>query len=145
MSAVADELEIRQLVARYAEAVGTRDEKQWAETWADDGEWIVIGTPAKGREACVALWKRLMGGLPFVVQTATGGIISVDGDRGTGRWAMQEFGRTAEGSGMLNIGIYRDEYVKVDGAWRFARRRFDPMYIGPPDLSAEPRALPEDV
>lgn len=140
----ADELAIRNLVARYADAVGRRDEKAWAETWTEDGEWHVLGQPAQGRDKVVALWNQLMGGLPFVVQLPSGGIIEIDGDHGRGRWYITEHGRMADGTGMMNIGHYRDDYRRVDGAWYFARRRFDALYMGPPDLSAEPRPLPAD-
>ena len=142
-SDVASELEIRGLVARYADAVSRRDEKAFAATFATDGEWQLLGNVAEGREKVVALWKALMANFPFVVQLATGGIIDVDGDRATGTWYITEHNRGKKGSGMLAIGIYRDDYTREEGRWCFARRRFAPLYMGPPDLSADPTPLPE--
>lgn len=141
----ADENEIRDLVARYADAVSRRDEKAWADTWTEDGEWQVIGRTASGRDEVVALWKTLLGGLSFVVQLANTERITVEGDRGSGRWYVTEYAKSRDGSALLNVGFYRDEYRRVDGAWRFARRRFDALYMGAPDLSGATFPHPEEV
>ena len=133
------------VVARYADAVCRRDEKSWAETWTEDGEWQIFGRPTHGRDAIVELWSRLMGGLAFVVQLPYGGIVSLDGDRGTGRWYISEQMRSANGDPGLMLGIYRDDYRREAGSWRFARRAIDVLYLGPPDLSAEPTPLPPDL
>lgn len=141
---IADQLAIRELVARYADAVTRRHERDWAATWAEDGEWHVFGNPTKGREAIVILWNELMGGLPFVVQLPGAGTISIDGSNATGRWYITEHGQTAEGGGLLTIGVYHDRYRRLDGGWRFARRRFDILYSGPPDLSGMTLPFPEN-
>ncbi|MEE2703163.1 MAG: nuclear transport factor 2 family protein [Myxococcota bacterium] len=144
-NSLTDENQIRDLVARYADAVTRRDEKAWAETWTEDGEWQVMGRTASGREAVVELWKSLMGGLSFVVQLANTERISIEGDRGSGRWYVTEYAKSSDGTALLNVGFYRDEYVRIDGVWRFARRRFDALYIGPPDLSGATFTHPEEV
>jgi hypothetical protein len=141
---IADQLAIHELVSRYADAVTRRDEQAWADTWAEDGEWHVLGNPAKGREAVVALWNKLMGGLPFVIQLPSAGTISIDGPNGTGRWYITEHGKTADGSGLFTVGVYHDRYRRIDGEWRFARRRFDMLYSGPPDLSGMTLPFPEN-
>lgn len=135
---IAAELEIRDLVARYAAAVTTRDAATWAATWADDGEWEVLGRSARGRQDVVALFEKLISGLPFVTQQASDGRIRVDGDRATGAWQITEFAKMPGGGSLLNLGTYDDECVRENGVWRFAVRRFRPLYIGPPDLSGEP-------
>ena len=89
--AITDELSIRNLVARYADAVNRRDTDAWAATWSKGGEWNVMGNPAKGREAVVALFQQLMGGLSWVVQLPYSGTIEVAGDEGGGRWYLGEF------------------------------------------------------
>jgi ketosteroid isomerase-like protein len=42
---VEDELAIRALVARYADAVCRRDPDAWAATWAEDCKWDLGGGP----------------------------------------------------------------------------------------------------
>lgn len=142
---LADELAIRDLVARYAHAVGTGDAAAWAATWTEDGVWQVMGREAEGRDAAVALWKELMGGLSFVVQLPSTGSIRLDGATGTGRWNVVEHAKMQDGTPLLNIGVYTDTYVRSGDEWRFGRRNFHPRYVGPPDLSgATFPAPPED-
>jgi hypothetical protein len=145
---LADELAIQNLVHRYADAVVRRDADAWGSTWADDGEWRVLGNAARGREAVVELWLGLMEQLPFVLQQATGGLIDFAGDTqdaAKGRWYISEHGFMQNGSGMLNLGVYHDDYIRENGEWRFALRRFDSLYMGKPDLSGSPIPFPEDV
>ncbi len=135
---VADRLEIHDLVARYADAVTHRDERAWADTWAEDGEWHVLGRVAKGRDDLVKLWSSLMEGIPFVVQLVSGGRVRTEGDRGTGHWQVTEHLQMPGGAGMLNLGTYEDAYQREGDAWRFRRRVFHVSYMGPPDLSGKP-------
>ncbi len=137
-----EEQAIRQLVARYADAVGRRDAKAWGETWTDDGVWELMGQRKEGREQVVKLWSAIMSGFEMVVQIPGSALIEVDGDRATGRWYMIEY---IAGPAMLNMGHYLDRYQKVRGEWRFAHRRFDVLYSGPPDLSGKPTPFPEDL
>ena len=140
---VRDELEIRNLVARCADAVARRDADAWGATWAEDGEWLILGQSTKGRDQVVGLWTNLMSGFSFVIQLPSGGIIEIEGPRASGRWYITEQGQDASGAPILNIGIYQDEYCRVGDQWRFLRRRFDPLYLGPPDLTAKPFPYPE--
>jgi ketosteroid isomerase-like protein len=144
-AAVADELAIRNLVARYADAVTRRDEAAWTATWAKDGEWWMMGSPTRGREDVVALWRTLTGPLAFVIQIPTTGLIELRGDCAVGRWYITEHIRGGDGSAMLILGVYHDRYRREDGEWVFETRRFDPLYMGPPDLSAEARPFPEQA
>jgi hypothetical protein len=143
-STVADELAIRSLVARYAEAVSAYDEQMWAATWAENGNWQVMGHSPVGVTALVATWHELMGGFEFVVQQANSGYVDIDGDTARGRWQFVEYGKMKNGGAMINIGFYRDECVKVAGEWRFLKRVFAPLYVGPPDLSGAPSPFPKD-
>ena len=141
----ADEVAIRGLVARYADAVVRRDEGAWAATWAEDAEWHILGNPTRGRGEIVALWSKLMAGFPWVAQLPNSGVVDVDGDRATGRWYITELGKGPDGSASLTLGVYHDEYRRIADQWYFARRRFDVLYGGPPDLSAKPNPFPEDL
>ena len=142
---ISDELAIRELVASYADAVVRRDADAWSATWAEDGEWHILGNATRGRDAVVSLWKQLMAAVPFVVQVPGHALIEVDGARATGRWYITEYGKSADGSGSLTLGVYHDEYTRSAEGWRFLRRRFDALYSGPPDLSGTPQPFPEKV
>lgn len=134
--------EIQELVARYADAVNRRDADAWGATWADDGEWTILGATKRGRADVVAHWQLLMSHIPSVLQIPSFGLVS--GDPPSGRWYVQEFSQRPDGSG-LTLGVYHDRYVLEEGQWRFASRRFDILYSGAPDLSAAFSAFPEDA
>jgi len=138
---VSDELAIRNLVGRYADAVTRSDREAWAANWADDGVWRLMGFEGKGRDDVVALLEKLVSGFAFVVQHAPTGVVDVVGDRGTGKWQIVEFGKLKDGMPLLTLGVYDDEYVRERGEWRFASRSFKPVYSGPPDLSGNPIPL----
>ncbi|MED5263335.1 MAG: nuclear transport factor 2 family protein [Myxococcota bacterium] len=141
---IRDELAIRELVARYAATVGNGDVEGWSRTWAEDGEWEVLGQTSRGREAVTNRLEELLGGLEFVVQMASGGILEIRGDQATGYWQITEHGRFAGGNPLFTLGAYRDRYVRVEGDWRFARRGFHAIYVGPPDMSAKATPPPVD-
>jgi uncharacterized protein (TIGR02246 family) len=142
---VADELALRELVARYADAVCRRDAAAWGATWAADGEWQIMGQTAQGRDEIVALWERFMAGIPQVIQIPHEGLIEIDGARASLRWYVTEQGKLADGSALVMTGIYLDECVKEDEVWLFAKRVFHSLYSGPPDLSADFQPLPAEL
>jgi hypothetical protein len=142
---LAAELDIRTLVARYADAVIRRHAKDWGETWAEDAVWKIMGMETRGRAPIVALWQRLMGGFANVVQVPNACILEINGSRATGRWYITEYNKLASGAAMLTLGVYHDEYTRADGAWRFASRRFDALYGGPADLSGAFMSFPKEL
>jgi uncharacterized protein (TIGR02246 family) len=135
-----DERLIRHLVARYCHAIYLRDDDAWANTWAEDGEWLVLGATLRGREAILAHYRKLVAGVRWVAQYSHDGIVEVEGDTARGEWLILELLQWANGTGGTNIGRYRDTYARGrDGAWRFARRDLHATYLGPPDLAGAPR------
>jgi ketosteroid isomerase-like protein len=132
---VRDELEIRNLVARYSDAVARRDEKAWGDTWALDGEWKLGPNQATGRDDIVKLWTGMMKIFRFVTQFPASGMIEVSGDVATGRWRVLELGWPVQGDAASTIGVYEDRYRRTEEGWRFASRDFSIVYMGAPDLT----------
>lgn len=130
---------IAELVHLYADAVVHFDGGQWGATWAPDGRWSLgPGRVIEGRDAIVEFWRQAMSGFDAVIQTVLNGTYRLDEDAGTGsgRWYIQEaFSQSGGEPGKL-LAHYDDEYVFVDGRWRFARRELVVHYGGPQDLSA---------
>lgn len=136
---LAAESEVRALVARYCHAIAARDDEAWADTFAEDAEWVLLGNTVRGRAEILAFYRRLAAGCAWIVQRATDGIVEVAGTTATGRWIVTESLQRSDGVPGLNIGMYRDDYRRCeDGRWRFVRRVFTPRYMGPPDLTAKP-------
>jgi uncharacterized protein (TIGR02246 family) len=137
---LADELAIRGLVARYCHAIAERDDEKWADSWHEDGEWVVLGQAVRGRAAILERYRLLTGPTRFVMQVASDGALDLAGDEASGRWQITETIQLQNGQAALNLGRYLDRYRRGrDGLWRFARREFVTRYLGPPDLSAAPR------
>ena len=132
---VADELAIRSLVAQYADGVTRNDGDTWIDTWAADGSWTLGGNTSTGHAKLMATWTGLMALFEKVIQLPQHARLDIAGDRATGRWGMIELGRSTSGVASLSVGTYEDVYRRLDSGWKFAERRFEFSYTGPPDLS----------
>ena len=120
---VADELAVRELVARFSDAVNRRAPLEMAALWATDGVWVVPGVPeTTGRDAIAGVLTNLLETFPSLVQMPHTGVVSVDGDSATARWFLSEFGCDASGGGVYFIGTYHDQY----------RRDEDGLVLRPP-------------
>jgi hypothetical protein len=134
---VADELEIRALVARYADAVSNNAGHAWIETWASDGRWTIGGITCEGHHDLLETWNRLMALFEKVVQLPQHGLIELEGGQATGRWGVVELGRAKAGHPILTLGTYFDVYRRVRTSWKFSERRLELIYSGPPDLKGQ--------
>ena len=130
-----DELALRDLMARYVDAVNRSDAAAWAATWAEDGVWNLLGTPVSGRENILALWQQMMGGFEFAVMMPSSCLFDINGDQATRSWYLHEYTRDLEGNGSTILSRYLDTYVKQDGQWLFQSREYSFIYHGAPDLS----------
>ncbi len=128
---IADELEIRSLVHRYADAASRRDPAAVASTFTHDGEWQApeLGRH-KGRDAMIAFFTFMLDGWNVFLQGLQSGVVvlnAADADHATGRWFVQEVGQRAEGTNLIIAGVYHDEYRREAGVWLIMRRRYDPL------------------
>ena len=135
---IAADFGIRQLHARFADAVWRQDAGEFAACWSREGWWKIAGLQMEGRAAieadCGALLGRctrihLVTGLP-ILEAAQ------EGDAVLGRLGMTEFAWMPDGTQFITFGQYHDRYVEQDGRWRFAERFWSFKYRGPIDLSA---------
>lgn len=124
MGELEDVLAIQDLVARWCDALNRGDFAGAASLFTDDGVWAPPGAAARGPAEIEALLGQLIGPLDVLVQYATNPLISVTGDEATGRWQVQEVGRSADGKTVTITGTYDDRLISRNGAWRFAERRF---------------------
>jgi hypothetical protein len=96
--------------------------------FADDCEWL-IGPPLKfeavGPPAIRRLINEKLDGLDFLFQLVGSSVVTeVHPNRLTGITSIVEIGRVNAEQGFQVLGVYRDDVVKRDGVWKFARRRF---------------------
>jgi len=136
---VEDYVNIQRLINRYADAVIHRNGGQWGSCWTDDAVWdLGGGRLVEGKESILKLWYAAMGGISSVVQTVHNGDAwaGASPNEATGRWAISERMRRANGDSGILLAHYDDAYAKVNGQWLFTRRFLQVHYGGPADLSA---------
>jgi ketosteroid isomerase-like protein len=129
---IEDELAIRNLAARFTDAVNERDAVAFRELWADDAVWE-IGPPyqssARAAEAIVEMFTRLLAAKPMFVQLTHSGVISfTSGCTATARFTERERGKGPQDY-YENLAVYRDELVKQPDGWRFKRRFYEYRYL----------------
>lgn len=120
-----DEQAICRLIDAYSDAVFRRDAADWGACWADDSVWLLMGAEVRGKPAIVGLWEQAMAGFVFVAFFAQPGVIIVDGERATGRVWTHEVLEHPDGSITRPVGRYDDVYLKQDGRWIFAERKYE--------------------
>ena len=124
LKAVEDELSIRNLAARFTDAVNERDLASFRQLWADDAVWE-IGPPlqsrAEGVDEIVALLRRLLQAEQYFMQLTHSGVIEIKGDRATARFVERERGR-GESSYYDSLAVYEDVLVRKADGWRFEKR-----------------------
>lgn len=126
---------LRTLLARSSDCVWRRDKAGYAECWASDGEWRILGQVIHGREAIAETWCKLMEPFDKVWQLSHNVVFGFDRDRPAARLYLEETLLVPTGQVNILKGVYHDSYVLQDGAWRFARRHIDIGYLGPADFS----------
>jgi hypothetical protein len=129
-----DELAIRNLLARYGDAVCRRDAAGWVATWSADCTWdLGGGRVTHGRDETFALWQKSLAKYPWVAQLPASGTVAVIDGVVRGSWYVLELNHLADGSGVMHLGHYDDTYVRDEGEWRFGVRRFHLVYRGAMD------------
>ena len=132
------ECAIRQLHARYCDAVWRQDAAAFAQCFADDAVWRVGGVELTGRAGIAAGFAGFMGTIERTLMTFRTPIVTLGDEPGTAsaRTYVTEQNKYADGSAACSIGIYYERFVRCDGGtWRFAWRHWQMYYHGPADLS----------
>jgi uncharacterized protein (TIGR02246 family) len=142
MNNIEDELALRNLMARYVDAVNRNDASAWASTWATDGVWNLLGTPVTGRDNILGLWQQMMSGFEFAIMMPSSCVLDITDDTASGHWYLQEYTRDLEGNASSVLSRYLDTYIKQDGQWLYQSREYGFIYHGAPDLSGTYTPLP---
>ena len=135
MNNLDDEQALRNLMARYVDAVNRYDADAWAATWAEDGVWNLLGAPVSGRDNILGLWQQMMASFEFALMMPNSCLFEVSGDTASGHWYLHEYSRDKEGNASTILSRYVDTYVKQDGQWLYKTRDYGFIYNGPADLS----------
>jgi ketosteroid isomerase-like protein len=133
-----EELAIRALVHRYADAASRRDPAGVAATFTADGEWVAVTMGQyRGHDAMMSFFTSMLKDWNVFLQGLLSGVVvldAADADRAKGRWFVDEIGQRCDGASVSAAGVYHDEYKRDAGAWRIIRRRYDPLLVRSDDV-----------
>lgn len=127
-----DQEHIRELIASYALLLDAGDTDACAQLFTEDGEFVVYGATRTGRGEIGAMFELAPRGMHMTGVSR----IDVTGDNATGRAQVLFVNAATYG---MRLALYDDELVRVDGQWRFRRRRC--QFITPTGLSDTPQEL----
>ena len=117
---------IKQLKARYCEICDDmHNPNRITSLFVEDGIWESPDFgKAQGHEAIRNLFQEFQNMFSFSQHNITNPIIDVDGDHATGIWyIMGPWDYTKDGRKIWMTTRYDDDYVKVDGAWKYQHLR----------------------
>ena len=131
---VEDQLAIQRVLVEYSARLDARDFAGYASLFAREGTWQNGNTVRKGRAEIEAMLAGLFGTpAPGFVNREDYHLVSnpqvdVDGDKATARSRHLLVMRGPDGSPVPSLaGLYEDEFVREDGAWKILRRVDNPI------------------
>ncbi|PKB64738.1 MAG: hypothetical protein BZY80_02185 [SAR202 cluster bacterium Io17-Chloro-G2] len=127
---------IKGLKARYcAYCDDSYDADGIASLFTEDAVWDGgMRGRADGRQAIRDFFVQASQRLPFAIHMVMNPIIQVDGDQATGMWYLFQTCTYAEGNrAVWGSGRYDEEYVRVDGEWKFQRLKLTSNFWTPFD------------
>jgi uncharacterized protein (TIGR02246 family) len=139
-----DQVEIQQLVSRYAYAYDTGADNcyTYADLFTSDGEFVGTRGHAKGREAlaeyCRGAHKPTIGVSHFIMNHVIDP--SPDGAIGKQYLVVVSIGEDNKPGGEFTNtgGHYEDVYAKTSQGWRFKRREYIPIKSAPRPTQSAP-------
>ena len=137
MNPIEDEIALRNLMARYCDAVNRVDADAWIATWSEDAVWNLLGNPVGGKDNILALWKQMISSFEFALMMPNSCLFDISGDTASGHWYLHEYTRDPEGNTSTVLSRYNDTYVKQNGQWLFQSRDYSFIYNGPGDMSGD--------
>lgn len=132
---------IKEVMARYAQALDSHDTDVWVACFAEDGtldEPPPVGHKVTGRPALREFMETYLKTFPISMHIGSNHLIEVKGDRAHSVSQMvliSRAKRTDEHDSVIRA-IYHDDFVRQDGQWFIAYRKLlvqDPSLFVLPD------------
>ncbi|RKF22708.1 nuclear transport factor 2 family protein [Altericroceibacterium spongiae] len=152
-----DRAEIEDLMARYLFALDWNDLDTFIDMFTEDAEFEYARGTAVGKAdilATVTAFKKAIGerykdddGNPAILRHVLGQTaIRIEGDKAWTRAFWYEMANNGPGKTlkMGTFGLYEDELVKVDGEWKFSKRRILNEFLPGRESSTENPVLAMD-
>jgi hypothetical protein len=126
---------IRQLHARYVDAVFRKDVKAFGDCFTQSCEWRISGMMFRGRAEIEEAIERILGRARRVYMSFGTPILEVGNASAAGRTYVNERCAWNDGKTNISVGRYYERFVDEGDRWRFSWRLFQLHYSGPPDLT----------
>ncbi|MGN2636619.1 nuclear transport factor 2 family protein [Nocardia takedensis] len=132
---ISDRMEIQDLMVRYSHAVDTRQWDLLDEVFTADAhiDYSAMGGSAGDLAATKDFLAQVMPTFPAFQHLVTNSAVTIEGDTATARSIchnpMLAPGQDGAQTLMLCGLWYLDTFVRVDGAWRIARRVEEKSYM----------------
>jgi uncharacterized protein (TIGR02246 family) len=127
-----DESEVRNRIARLAQATDDGTPEEYAEHWSEDAVWEVIGHESRsGRDDILAGARArheagLIGPSTNTRHIVATSVVEIDGDRATARSAHAVL--IKDGGAVVGFsGVYEDELRREPNGWLISRRLVRPQ------------------
>ena len=126
-SALEDKLAIEELIATYNQSLDGGNYEGWLACWADDAVFDGLGKYLVGIQAIRGFADGYEVGyrqrLPALKHYTINILSKIDGDRASSSSYVQLTTLSDKGVRILLTGSYEDDLKRIDGRWRFARRK----------------------
>jgi ketosteroid isomerase-like protein len=137
-SAWIEKLAIREVISTYTSAATRGDWDALEATFLPDARWE-LGAPLDVEiVGARAIRDQLVGQVDhqdFFLQMTHDTVVTLtDDDRASAITTIHALARQEGRVQVTSYGIYYDDLVKADGAWRFARRRLQPIFMNTGEL-----------
>lgn len=120
---VESQLALHRLAHDYCVAADQRDAARWARVWTADAVWATGPDQAfTGVEAIRDAIERQWDIFPRMQHSTANHVVTIDGDTATGRADVVVLAQLPDLRWIIGGAIYEDDYRRVGGDWRIARR-----------------------
>jgi hypothetical protein len=130
------EFMVRQLHARYVDAVWRKDFEAFGNCFTDDAEWRIGGRVLRGRVEIVSNLIRLMPNFQRVLMTFRSPLVHIEDGAVSSRTYVTEQNAFLDGRPGNSIGIYFERFAKQADQLKFKWRLFQLHYLGKMDITA---------
>ena len=149
LSNIKDELEIKNLAARFSDAANRRDSEAFGKLWTKNAEWRVLEPfpfHAEGAENIARKFREMLNHFEMFAQMTHTGLVEISGEKAVSRWTVQEMLKGKDGKIFQNnVAMYTDELEKTNGEWLFASRTYHYIYFDESELRGRAFALPAEL
>lgn len=145
----AEKFAIQERINRYSDAANRAAWDELEACYAPGSVWEVIAPnpvrfeePAGIRDGVMSF----IGNVDTFLQTVHNTVITLHGEgRASARSTLQEIVRTAGKFDVVIWGISYDDFVQLDGEWRFSHRKFNGVYLDLSPLGGECTLLRDEL